>query len=68
MFLDPAYLQRREVMVDQEGQASDWYYEELHSKSVVVAIISGFELHVDQVDGGIGASYVDDLLWETDAL
>lgn len=49
-------------MVDQKGQASYWNDKKLHSKGVMVSVISSPEFHIDQVDGGIGASNVDDLV------
>lgn len=56
-----SHLQRREVMVDEEGQAADWDDQELHPESVVVAIICGLELNVYQVNRGIGTCDIDDL-------
>lgn len=55
------YLQRGEVMVDQERQNSSRNNEELHPECVVVAIISSFELAVDHPHRGKGTSYVDHL-------
>lgn len=55
------HLQWREVMVDQKGETSHWNHKKLNSESVVVSIISCPELCVDQVDGGIGTSDVDNL-------
>lgn len=57
----PHDLQRREVMVDEEGQAADWDDQELCSERVVVAIIRGLELHVYQVNRGIGTCDIDNL-------
>lgn len=48
-------------MVDEEGQAADRDDQELRSERVVVAIIRGLELHVCQVNRGIGTSDIDDL-------
>lgn len=48
-------------MVDQESQNSSRNNEELHPESVVVAIISSFELAVDHPHRGKGTSYVDHL-------
>lgn len=57
----PKDLQRREIMVDKEGQASNWDNQELHPESVVVAIIGGLEFNVDQVNCGIGTCNIDEL-------
>lgn len=57
----PEDLQRREVMVDQESKATHRNDQELHSESVMVAIIGGFELGVDQVDSGVCTSDVNNL-------
>lgn len=54
-------LQGREVVVDQESQATNRDNQELHSERVVVPIISGLELDVDQVHCGIRTPDVDDL-------
>ena len=55
------HLQERKVMVDENSETSDRNDEELHSETVMVAVIGGPELHVDQVDCGIGTSDVDHL-------
>lgn len=49
-------------MVDQERQNSSRNDEELHPESVVVPVVSGFELAVDHPHRGKGASYVDHLI------
>lgn len=56
-----SYLQRREVVVDEKSQAAHRDDQELHPESVVVAIVGGFELGVDQVHQGVGTSDVNDL-------
>ena len=48
-------------MVDEEGQASDGDHQELHPERVVVPVIRGLELGVDQVDRGVRTSDVDEL-------
>ena len=48
-------------MVDEEGQASDGHNQELHPERVVVSVIRGLELGVDQVDRGVRTSDVDEL-------
>lgn len=40
-------------MVNQNSKAPNRNNQELHSETVMVAIIGGPELHVDQVDCGI---------------
>lgn len=54
-------LQWGEVVVDQECQNSRGNNEELHPESVMVSIISSFELAVDHPHRGKGTSYVDHL-------
>lgn len=56
-----SYLQRREVMVDQKGEATHGNHQKLHSESIMVSIIGCPELRIDQVDCGIGTSNVDHL-------
>lgn len=48
-------------MVHQESQAPDRDNQELHSERVVIPVICGLELEVDQVDGCVRAPNVDDL-------
>lgn len=48
-------------MVHQESQSTNWDDQELHSERVVVSIISGLELQVDEIHSGVSASNVDDL-------
>lgn len=55
------HLQEREVVVDENSETSNRNDEELHSETVMVAVIGGPELHVDQVDCGIRTSDVDHL-------
>lgn len=52
-------------MVDQEGQAADRDDQELHSERIVVPIVGGLKLNVDQVHGGVRTSNVDDLKGES---
>lgn len=54
-------LQGREVVVNQKSQATNRDNKELHSERVVIPIVSCLELNVDQVDGGVCTSNVDDL-------
>lgn len=55
------HLQWREVMIDKEREPTNRNYQELHPEGVMVSIIGGLELHVDQVHGGVRASDVDKL-------
>ena len=48
-------------MVDQAGEAPYRNHQEFHSEAVMVPIIGGLELHVDQVDSGVGTTNVDHL-------
>lgn len=48
-------------MVDQAGEAPYRNHQELHSEAVMVPIVGGLELHVDQVDSGVGTTNVDHL-------
>ena len=48
-------------MVDEYGRPSDGNNQELHSEAVMVAVVCGLELHVDQVDSGKGTANVDHL-------
>lgn len=57
----PEDFQGCEVMVDEEGKSTDRHDEELCSECVVVSVIGGLELHVDEIDGGVGAWQVDHL-------
>lgn len=54
-------LQGREVMVDQESQATNRDNQELHSERVMVPIVSRLELRADQVHSGVRTPNVDDL-------
>lgn len=54
-------LQRREVVINEKREATDRNDQKLHSERVVVSIIRRFELHVDQVQGGIRTSDIDHL-------
>lgn len=55
------YLQRREVVVDEKREATHRDDQELHPESVMVAVIRGFELGVDQVHCGVRTSDIDNL-------
>ena len=55
-------------MVDENRKTPDGNHQELHSKTVMVAIVGGSELHVDQVDGCIRAADVDHLVNNTEQL
>ena len=48
-------------MIDEDGQSSYWYNKELWSKGVVVGVIRGLELEVDQVAGGRAGTDVEHL-------
>lgn len=48
-------------MVDEHSQTSHWHNQELHSETVMIAVVRGPELHVDQVDGGVCTADVDHL-------
>ena len=50
-----AYLQWGEVMIDKESQATYWHYKELHAECVVITIISGLELGIEEVNGAVGS-------------
>lgn len=53
-------------MVDENSKTPDRNYQELHSETVMVAIIGGPELHVDQVDCGVRTTDVDHLVNNTE--
>lgn len=53
-------------MVDEDSETPDRNNQELHSETVVVAIIGGPELRVDQVDRGIRTADVDHLVNNTE--
>jgi len=53
-----SYLKWSEFVVDQKCKTSNWYNKELSSKCVMVAIICGFELEIDQVDCSIGTNQI----------
>lgn len=48
-------------MVDEHSQTSHGDNQELHSETVMIAVVGGPELHVDQVDGGVRTADVDHL-------
>lgn len=49
-------------MVNENRKTPDRNHQELHSETVVVSIVGGPELRVDQVYGGICATDVDQLV------
>lgn len=55
------YLKGGKVMIDEHRQTPDRDHQELHPEAVVIAVIGGPELGVDQVDGGVRAADVDHL-------
>lgn len=55
-------------MVDENSQTSNRNDQELHSETVVVAVIGGPEFGVDQVDRGIRTTDVDHLENNTNTL
>lgn len=57
----PQDLQESEVVVDENSKTPDRNDQELHSETVMVAIVGGPELHIDQVDGGVRTADVDHL-------
>lgn len=57
-----AHLQEGEVMVDENCETPNRNHQKLHPETVMVAVIGGPELHVDQVDGGVCTSDVDHLV------
>lgn len=57
----PQDLQRREGVVDENSETPDGNNQELHSETVMVAIVGGPELRIDQVDCRIRTSDVDHL-------
>lgn len=48
-------------MVDKNCETPNGDHQKLHPETVMVAVIGGPELHVDQVDCGIGTGDVDHL-------
>lgn len=54
-------LQEGEVVVDEHGETPHRNDQELHPEAVVVAVIGGPELDVDQVDRGVRTADVDHL-------
>lgn len=49
-------------MVDKNCQTPNRNHQELHPETVMVTIVGGPELHVDQVDCGVGTRDVDHLV------
>lgn len=62
------HLEESEVVVDENSKTPDRNNQELHSETVMVAIVGGPELHVDQVDGGIRTTDVDHLVNKAEPL
>ena len=56
-----AYLERGEVVIDEEGKTSHRNNKELHTERVVVAIVGRLELDKHQVDSSNGARDEDNL-------
>jgi len=56
-----AYLERGEVVIDEEGKTSHGNNKKLHAECVVVAIVGRLELDKHQVDSGNGARDEDNL-------
>lgn len=48
-------------MVDEDRKSSNRNNQELHPEAVVVSVVGGPELHVDQVDCGVRTADVDHL-------
>jgi len=57
----PQDLQCAELVVDQEGETADGNNEKFRPESVVIAVVGGLELDVDEVDGEVGATDVNAL-------
>jgi len=55
----PEDLEGAEVVVDQESEPSDRHNEKFSPESVVVSVVGGLELGVDQVDREVGATDVN---------
>jgi len=55
----PEDLEGAEVVVDQESEPSDRNNEKFGPESVVVSVVGGLELGVDQVDREVGATDVN---------
>lgn len=55
-------------MVDENSKATNRHNKKLDSEAVVISIIGGLELHVDQVHCGICAGNVDHLTGNTEQL
>lgn len=55
-------------MVNENSQTPHRHHQELHPEAVMVAIICGSELHIDQVDCGIRTPDVDHLEKSTEQL
>lgn len=49
-------------MVDKNSETPNRNHQKLHPETVMVAVIGGPELHVDQVDCGVCTSNVDHLV------
>lgn len=48
-------------MVDENSKTPNGDNQELNSETVMIAIVGGPELHVDQVDSGVRTADVDHL-------
>lgn len=57
----PQDLKRGELVVDKEGKTTNRHDKKLSAEGVVIAVIGGLELHVDEIDGEVGTAYVDAL-------
>jgi len=56
----PKNLDRSELVIDDEGQEGDGNEEKLNSKGVVIRVISGLELEINQVDRQVGGADKED--------
>ena len=52
--MSKTYLHWGEFRVDQDGEATNRNNKELSSEGVMIAVISGFELEVDQEHSEVG--------------
>lgn len=57
----PENFQRSELVVDEESETTNRHDEKFSSESVMVSVVCGLELHVDEVNGGVRARQVNDL-------
>ena len=56
-----AHLENGKLVIQDECQNRDRDQQELHSKRVLIPVISGLELDVHQVQGGIRGADENDL-------